>query len=408
MRRHLLAASVLVPAAVLAISHWGSLSPAAPAVAQTAQAAQACDHRCAPQWLDTNLRIDQLRLVGTAESYKQRPSNAVMGLIRMGGKKDAEALDYGQPSLAAQLNDDVRALQFDVAYDPDGGAYKNPAGASMAMDLLPDAYIKAMSKPGFKVIHVLDVDYGSSCLALGDCLRQVAAWSKAHPDHLPIVISLKTNDAKTPMPGATKPRDCDEAAMNALEKEIRTVFTSDQMITPDRLQGRHASLREAAQARAWPKLGAARGKMIFVLDDSAAKIKAYQGSRKSLEGRAMFVAGDEASPLSAFLAIQDPQKDGNRIREAVSNGFMVITRADAETREARDNSTARREAAFASGAQIVQTDFAVADPKIGNYRVSLKNNPAALCGAKLQSEHCVSFEGAQAPVRTASVAAAAL
>jgi hypothetical protein len=331
-----------------------------------------------------------------------------MGLIRMGGKKDAEALDYGQPSLAAQLNDDVRALQFDVAYDPDGGAYKNPAGASMAMDLLPDAYIKAMSKPGFKVIHVLDVDYGSSCLALGDCLRQVAAWSKAHPDHLPIVISLKTNDAKTPMPGATKPRDCDEAAMNALEKEIRAVFTPDQMITPDRLQGRHASLREAAQAHAWPKLGAARGKMIFVLDDSAAKIKAYQGSRKSLEGRAMFVTGDEASPLSAFLAIQDPQKDGNRIREAVSNGFMVITRADAETREARDNSTARREAAFASGAQIVQTDFAVADPKIGNYRVSLKNNPAALCGAKLQSEHCVSFEGAQAPVRTASVAAAAL
>jgi hypothetical protein len=408
MRRHLLAASVLVPAAVLAISHWGSFSPAAPAVAQTAQAAQACDHRCAPQWLDANLRIDQLRLVGTGESYKQRPSNAVMGLIRMGGKKDAEALDYGQPSLAAQLNHDVRALQFDVAYDPDGGAYKNPAGASMAMDLLPDAYIKAMSKPGFKVIHVLDVDYGSSCLALGDCLRQVAAWSKAHPDHLPIVISLKTNDAKTPMPGATKPRDCDEAAMNALEKEIRTVFTSDQMITPDRLQGRHASLREAAQARAWPKLGAARGKMIFVLDDSAAKIKAYQGVRKSLEGRAMFVAGDEASPLSAFLAIPDPQKDGNRIRQAVNNGFMVITRADAETREARDNSTARREAAFASGAQIVQTDFAVADPKIGNYRVSLENNPAALCGAKLQSEHCVSFEGAQAPVRTASAATAAL
>ena len=48
----------------------------------------------------------------------------------------------------------------------------------MAMDLLPDDYITAMAKPGFKVIHVLDVDYQSSCLALADCLKQVAAWSK--------------------------------------------------------------------------------------------------------------------------------------------------------------------------------------------------------------------------------------
>jgi hypothetical protein len=356
--------------------------------------------------MDANLRIDQLRVVATAESYKQRPGTALMGLIRMGGKKDAEALDFGQPSLEVQLDADVRGLQFDVAYDPQGGAYKNPAGASMAMDLLADDYLKVMSKPGFKVIHVLDVDYGSSCLALSDCLGRVAAWSKAHPRHLPIIISLKTNDAKTPMPGATKPHACDEAAMNALENEIRAVFTPGQMITPDQLQGRHASLREAALAHAWPKLGAARGKVLFVLDDSADKIKAYQGARKSLEDRAMFVAGDESSPLTAFLAIADPQNGGAHIRQAVDSGLMVITRADADTREARENKTVRRDAAFASGAQIVQTDFAIADPTISGYRVSLAHNPSAMCGAKLQSEHCVSFEGAEAPVRTATAAAA--
>ena len=283
MRRRFFAASALVPAALLAISQLPPLAPAAPAVAQTTETARLCDHRCNPAWLDINLRIDQLRMVGTAESYKQRPNSALMGLIRMGGKKDAEALDYGHPSLAAQLDADVRSLQFNVAYDPEGGAYKNPAGANMAMELVPENYIKAMSKPGFKVIHVLDVDYQSSCLTLKDCLRQVAAWSKAHPRHLPIVIALTTNDAKTPMPGATKPRECDESAMNALEKEVRTVFAPGQMITPDQFQSRHASLREAALAHAWPKLGAARGKVIFVLDDSAAKIKAYQGTRKSLE-----------------------------------------------------------------------------------------------------------------------------
>jgi len=405
MRRHFLAASVLVSSAVLAVSLQAPFSPTAPALAQTVQSARTCDHRCSPKWLDANLRLDQLRLVGTAESYKQRPGSALMGLIRMGGKKDAEALDYGHPSLDAQLDADVRGLQFDVAYDPEGGAYKNPAGASMAMDLLPDDYIKAMSKPGFKVIHVLDVDYGSSCLALSDCLREVAAWSKAHPRHLPIIIALTTNDAKTPMPGATKPHDCDEAAMNALENEIRAVFTPGQIITPDQLQGRHASLREAALAHAWPKLGAARGRIVFVLDDGAAKIKAYQGTRKSLEGRAMFVAADHASPLAAFLAVADPQKDGGRIQQAVRSGLIVITRADEETREARENKTARRDAAFASGAQIVQTNFATTDPVIGNYRVTLESNPMAMCGAKLQSERCVSFDGAGAPVRTAVAAA---
>ena len=405
MRRHFLAASVLVPVAVLAVSQLPPLSPAAPAVAQTTQNARLCDHRCNQQWLDANLRIDQLRMVGTAESYKQRPNGALMRLIRMGGKKDAEALDYGHPPLTTQLDADVRALQFDVAYDPQGGAYKNPAGANMAMELVPEDYRKAMSKPGFKVIHILDVDYRSSCLTLTDCLRQVAAWSKTHPRHLPIVITLTTNDAKTPMPGATKPLDCDEAAMNALEKEVRAVFAPGQMITPDQFQGPHASLREAALAHAWPKLGAARGKVIFVLNDSAAKIKVYQGSRRSLEGRAMFVTGDENMPLAAFLSVDDPQKDSARIQQAVRSGLMVLTRADAETREARENKTARRDAAFASGAQIVQTNFAAPDPAIGNYRVSLENSPAAMCGGQLKSEHCVSFEGADAPVRTAAAAA---
>ncbi|HKB96902.1 MAG TPA: Ca2+-dependent phosphoinositide-specific phospholipase C [Rhizomicrobium sp.] len=409
MHRNFFAAFVLVPAAAFAMSQAGLLSLSAPAKAHIVitPSAQGCDAHCDANWMDTNLRLDQVQVVGTAESYKQRPSSALMQLIRMGGKKGAEALDYEQPSLEAQLDGDVRALQFDVAYDPAGGAYRNPAGASMAMDLLADDYVKAMRKPGFKVIHVLDVDYRSSCLALADCLRQVAAWSKAHPRHLPLVISLKTNDAKTPMPGATRPLACDEAAMNALEDEIRAVFAQDQMITPDQVQGSHATLREAVMAHAWPKLNAARGKVIFVLDDSAAKAKAYQGTRKSLEGRAMFVATDQASPLAAFVSMPDPVKDGARILQAVKSGFIVSTRADEATREARAKNTARRDAAFASGAQIVQTDFVSADPAIGSYRVSLTDNPAAMCGEKLASEHCVRFESPEGatPSRTAVAAA---
>jgi len=393
MRRHLLAAFVLVPAAAFALAQAGLFSSSGPAAAQAhGTQAKACDERCQPGWMDANLRLDQIQVVGTAESYKLRPDTAVLGLIRLGGKRAAQEVDFALPPIAAQLDADVRALAFDVAYDPKGGAYKNPAGAGMAMDLLPDDYIKAMSRPGFKAIHVLDVDYRSSCLLLSDCLQGVAAWSRAHPRHLPIVITLRTNDSKTPMPGATHPLPCDETALNALETEIKAAFTSDQIFTPDQLQGRYPSLRDAATAHAWPMLGAVRGKVIFVLDDSMVKARAYQGSRTSLEGRLMFVAADQASPLAAFVNIPDPVKDGARIGAAVKAGFMIITRADDDAHEARANSPARRNAAFASGAQIVRTNFIHPDPAIGAYHVSLAEEADAMCGSDIGSEHCVRFE----------------
>jgi hypothetical protein len=394
MRRHVFAALFLLPAGVFVMTAAGeSTSPLAEVArpAGSSAIARSCDRSCDATWMDTNLRLDQVQVVATAESYKQRPDKALMTLIRMGGKDNAQALDYGLAPIPAQLDNDVRGLQFDVAYDPKGGAYKNPAGAGMAMDLLPDDYIQAMAKPGFKVIHVLDVDYRSSCPALQDCLKQVADWSKAHPRHLPVFITLKVNDTKTPMPGATTPAACDEAALNALDAEIRAAFASDQMITPDQLQGSHASLREAASAHAWPRLAQARGKVVFVLNDGDAKAKIYQGRRRSLEGRAMFVAADGNSPLAAFQSIPDPVKDGARIRHAAQEGVIVLTRADAETREARQNNDTRRNAAFASGAQIIQTDFAGPDPAIGPYRVSLADDPDALCGQELAPEHCVRF-----------------
>jgi len=34
----------------------------------------------------------------------------------------------------------------------------------MAGELVTDDYIAAMSAPGFKVIHVLDIDFNSSCV----------------------------------------------------------------------------------------------------------------------------------------------------------------------------------------------------------------------------------------------------
>ena len=343
---------------------------------------------CARAWFDANLHLNEIQLVGTAESYKLRPSSAMLGLIRMGSAEDAMALDFAEPPITEQLNLGARSLEFDVANDPKGGLYAHPAGALMAMELISDQYVRDMARPGFKVIHILDIDFDSSCVTLMSCLEGIAQWSRAHPDHLPIVIALRTNDDRTPMPGATHPQKFDAPAFDALDAEILSVFRKGEIITPDMVQGSYPSLRDAARARAWPSLGASRGKLLFLLDDSAEKTALYRGQRHSLENRVMFISTDALSPAAGFVTIEDPTKTPGAISQAVRAGFMVHTFADADTKEARADSLARRDKALASGAQIISTDFFVADPRISKYQARLSKGHIGQCDALLAPQRC--------------------
>ena len=342
---------------------------------------------CAQDWMDINLRVNDVVTLGTAESYKQRLSTMLMTMVKMGSAKDAKKLDFEMPAITEQLDNGARMLSFDVAYDPKGGALKNPAGSVLASEFLPDSFSEQMSKPGFKTVHVLDVDYRSNCQPLAACLESVKAWSLAHPQHIPILIALSTNDEKTPMPRATNPLKIDAAALNALDAEVRKSL-GDRLLTPDMVQGQYPTLREAVTHSAWPQLNEARGKIMVVLKDSAEKITTYQGARKSLEGRAMFVTADENSPAAAIVAVDDPISGAPRIAAAVKAGFIVTTRADADTLEARSNDASRRTAALASGAQYVATNFMMPDKKIGPYQVQLAQPGIAACNVVLVAQRC--------------------
>ena len=343
---------------------------------------------CARAWFDANLRINEIQSVGTSESYKLLPSGPMMSLIKLGSDADAQALDFAEPGIVEQLNAGARSLAFDVAYDPKGGLYKYPAGSSMAGELVADDYIAAMSAPGFKVIHILDIDFNSSCATLAACLRSVANWSRANSGHLPIVIALRSNDDRTPMPGATRPAKFDAAAFDALDAEIRAVFKPEELITPDMVQAGYPTLREAVAAHNWPKVGPSRGKVLFVLDDVAPKVALYRGARHSLEGRAMFVNTDDKSPAAAFITDENPAKDAAAITAHVKAGLMVHTFADADTREARKNDTLRRDWAFASGAQVISTDFFMPDKRIGKYDVRVPGGRVAQCDVQISPQRC--------------------
>ncbi|HVO33814.1 MAG TPA: Ca2+-dependent phosphoinositide-specific phospholipase C [Elusimicrobiota bacterium] len=343
---------------------------------------------CAAAWLDTHLRINEIQSVGTAESYKLRPSPFMLTLINMGSKADAQQLDFGEPPIQSQLSLGARSLTFDIAYDPEGGAYEHPAGALMAGQFLEDSYIATMSKPGFKVIHILDIDFNSSCLTLAACLQSVANWSRKNAGHLPIIIMLRTNDDRTPMPGATTPVKFNSGAFDALDNQIRSIFAPSELITPDMVQGKFPTLRDAVQASNWPTVGASRGKILFVLDDNAGKVALYRGSRRSLEGRAMFVATDEKSPAAAFITVENPLTAAAAITKDVRAGFMVHTYSDADTKEARKGNTRRRDASLSSGAQIISTDFMRADPRIGFYEVRMPGGKIAQCDVLLPAKRC--------------------
>jgi hypothetical protein len=353
---------------------------------QAADAAKA-GPGCAQAWMDRNLHLNDILTVGTHNSYHLRTPPPVMALIKAAAPTRWQGLDYGHPLLVDQLDDGARALELDLVYDPEGGRFAHPAGARLTGITLAPDYVAAMSKPGFKVLHIQDIDYHSSCIVFVECLTIIRNWSRAHPRHVPILITMNTNDEKTLAPGGVDELPFTETAYDALDAEIRSVFSGHELITPDEVQGRYPTLRAAVLARGWPTLGATRGRVLFALDEPPKHVDAYRGARKSLEGRVLFVNTDEASPAAAYITLNE-HADVPRITADVKAGFLVRTRADADTVEARSGATLRRDAALMAGAQYVSTDYRHPEPGLTDYQVRLPAGAIAVCNPIRAADKC--------------------
>jgi hypothetical protein len=322
------------------------------------------------------LPMNAVQAIGTHNSYKLAIAPAEMALLKTLNPKAAETLDYSHKALSAQLDDGARQLELDFVYDPQGGRYAAPLARKLVPDTTPYD-LSDMKKPGMKVIHVPDLDYRAVCTLLTDCLKEVRAWSKAHPDHVPILIIFNLKQDQLKVPGAVPLLPFDAKAMDAVDAEIRSVFKPGELITPDGVQGRHRTLREAVAAGGWPTLKAARGKIMLAMDESPEVVAVYRGKRANLEGRTMFVNVPETSPVAGYITLNEPVAQQARIRAAVKAGLIVRTRADADTLEARRNDRTRQAAAFASGAQYVSTDYMQPDPRFGPYKAELPGGGVA-------------------------------
>lgn len=323
------------------------------------------------------LPMNALQAIGTHNSYKMAIAPNELAMIRAVNAKEADAIDYSHPPLTQQLKAGARQLEIDIVYDPDVGLYAAPLGFKMAAAKAVPYDFAPYRQPGLKVVHEPSVDYRVTCPLFTQCLKEVRAWSLEHRDHVPLLILLNLKEGGLSMPGAVKAPLFDARAMDLIDAEIRSVFPEASLITPDKVQGRHATLREAAAAGAWPKLKDARGKVMIALDCPPDQVARYRGERKVLEGRAAFVNIAEDSPAAGYITLNEPRAQAERIAAAVKAGLIVRTRADADTREARTNDTTRQSAAFASGAQYVSTDYMTPDTRFGPYVAKLPGGGAA-------------------------------
>jgi len=333
---------------------------------------------------ESGIKLNQIQVIGTHNSYHAgiAPNEA-----KLWQAKYAEAfkgLDYQHQPLAQQFDSGVRQIELDIYADTKGGLYAHPRGPEMvaAAHLPPDPDFDPdgiMLRPGFKVMHVQDVDYRSTCQPFTGCLQQVRQWSLAHPRHIPIFILIETKQGKPHGDlHLTEPEPFTSATFDALDAEIRSVFPSEEIITPDDVRGHYNTLNEAVLAGNWPTLDSARGKVIFLMDQRPVG-PVYLAGHPSLRGRIIFTNSEPGEPDAAFIERNDGL--ASDISALVRQGYLIRTRTDSDTKEARSDNTSTRDAMMASGAQLLSTDYPVNEPARwpGHYVVTLPGDVVARC-----------------------------
>jgi len=301
-----------------------------------------------------NVKINQLQVIGSHNSYKTAIEPELYKMIY--AKDSAIAgVQYEHIAITDQLNMGLRNLEIDIYADSKGGKYAHPKGLELVKPEKAYDPNGEMNKPGFKIIHMVDVDFRSSVLTFEACLQMLKKWSDSHPGHIPVFITLEPKDGYTNSFGTT-PEAFTPQLFDETDAVIRKNLGTEKLITPDMVRGNYNTLEEAVLKGNWPTLKTAKGKFFFLLDDSKSKMKMYVEGHPSLKGRVAFVNAQPGTPEAAAMFRNESNKDKD-IADLVKKGYIVRTRADLNTVQARKNDYSLFELAKKSGAQIITTDY---------------------------------------------------
>ncbi|MBL9099961.1 MAG: hypothetical protein JNL82_03330 [Myxococcales bacterium] len=287
------------------------------------------------------LRLNHLQALGTHNSYHVSSGSSV---------KD---LDYTHRPLAEQLDGGVRKFELDVHFgDP---------GAPIA------------------VYHLELLDEMTTCATLGACLQALRGWSDAHPGHHLLYVMIEVKTAFNQIMA--------DAWLADLEQQILAVWPRERVLTPDDVQGDAPDLPTAIATRGWPSIDATRGKLLLVLHDGESWRARYV--QAGTAGKLLFpdAFGDLTLPYAAVHSINDPIADADEIAAIVDAGHLVRTRADADNVEPFADDHTRAEAALASGATFISTDYPAPKGEL-EYFVEIPGGDPSRCNPRVAPDDC--------------------
>jgi len=343
-----------------------------------------CDENIEDAITVDDLKLNQIQVIGSHNSYRINATPEMHGLIASFQPEFSLDLDYGHPSLDIQFSQHgIRQIEIDIYHDPEGELFYYQRG-NFWIGMPVASGIDELLNPGLKVLHFPDIDYRTHYYTFIDALQAVKDWSNEHPNHIPIFILIEAKEESLAnlypsLSGFTQPLPFDNTALDAIDSDIRSVFGNDldKVITPDDIRGDNESLESVILNGGWPTVGESRGKIYFGLDNGGETRDTYVDGHPALAVRVLFTSSDPGTPEAAFLKLNTPTES---IADFVSQGYIVRTRADADTREARTGDTGPRDLALSSGAQFISTDYYIADARADtsedwtNYSVSLPGN----------------------------------
>jgi hypothetical protein len=271
---------------------------------------------------DDVLQLHQLQAKGTHNSYHHPNADAAMIM----------ALNYTHQPLDVQLEKlGVRQFELDTHWNA--------------------------AKEVMEVYHLYLVDEGTTCRLFTDCLQLMKTWSDAHPAHHPIFVQIEPKDS----PGDA---ELAEEYFKNLEGEVLKVWPRERVITPDDVRGDAKTVRDALATNGWPTLGRGRGKIVFFIDNHDTFRGFYTHGGKDIDGRLMFIDAEPTDPWAGIILANDPIGDASRIAAGIKGNLMIRTRADGDNVEPYAGDTSHRDAAFASGAHFISTDYPAAVPGV--------------------------------------------
>jgi hypothetical protein len=337
-------------------------------------------------------KLNDIQMIGSHNSYKKSLNTEILALIAKQDAKKAAQINYSHPSLIKQLTIGLRHLEIDIVKDPEGGKFAYPVGEKLTQQvILTSAEREELNLPGFKVLHIPDVDFSSHCVLFQKCLDQLIQFSNEHPNHLPIVILMNLKESRTKLVDATPVLPFTAEDYDELDNVLLTAF-KDKLITPNEIKGQYTTLEQAVLENGWPPIDKTRGRFLFILDGKSHQLNTYRNDHLSLKDRALFASYPEGEPEAALMIRNNPVTSLEEIKRLVDKGYLVRTRADsgAGSMSKTADVKLRTEQAFESGAQIISTDFYLGAPQVLPYDfvVGFKHGMLYRCNHKVRKEKC--------------------